>query len=225
MPIVTSLVVALLASTALAADSPSAVTQPLPPLIVNLSTAANVSPTLLARVLEETTAIWRAAGFSFIWRPAAREVVPYARTSDAGPSLPSHLRVVIGNDTGRSSDNRTPLGWITFDDDHSPVPEIYVSYQNANRLLEAARGFVGIASQMTGVQREMLLARTMGRALAHEMGHYLLASKVHTPRGLMQASHAASDFFATGTNAFRIDAGQRRSIEARLRHESALVRE
>jgi hypothetical protein len=57
------------------------------------------------------------------------------------------------------------------------------------------------------------------------MGHYLLASKVHTPRGLMQASHTASDFFATGTNAFRIDAGQRRSIEARLRHDSALVRQ
>ena len=30
-------------------------------------------------------------------------------------------------------------------------------------------------------QREMLLARAMGRALAHELGHYLLASKIHTP--------------------------------------------
>jgi hypothetical protein len=225
MPIATSLVIALLASTPLAADSAAAVTQPLPPLIVNLSTAANVSPTLLARVLEETTAIWRSSGFSFVWRAAAREVVPYARTSEAGPPLPSHLRVVIGNETGQARDKRTPLGWITFDDDHSPLPEIYVSYENANRLLEAARGFVGIGSQMTGVQREVLLARTMGRALAHEMGHYLLASKVHTSHGLMQASHPASDFFATGTNAFRVDAAQRRSIDARLRHESALVRQ
>jgi len=225
MLIVTSLVVALLASTPLAADSAAAVTQPLPPLIVNLSIAANISPTLLARVLEETTAIWRRSGFSFVWRPAAREVVPYARTSEAGPALPAHLRVVIGNDRGQARANQVPLGWITFDDDHSPLPEIYVSYENANRLIEAARGFVGVASQMTGVQREVLLARTIGRALAHEMGHYLLASKVHTAHGLMQASHSASDFFATGNNAFRIDAAQLRSIDARLRSESALVRQ
>jgi hypothetical protein len=57
------------------------------------------------------------------------------------------------------------------------------------------------------------------------MGHYLLASKTHTSHGLMQGSHAASDFFATGNNAFRLDPAQRRSIDARLRKESALVRQ
>ena len=29
-------------------------------------------------------------------------------------------------------------------------------------------------------EREMLMARAMGRALAHELGHYFLASKEHT---------------------------------------------
>ena len=41
----------------------------------------------------------------------------------------------------------------------------------------------------------MLLARAMGRALAHEMGHYLLASKEHTKNGLMQAHRTATEFF------------------------------
>ena len=79
MLIATSLVVALLASPTLAAGAAAPVTQPPPPMIVNLSTAANISARLLARVLDETDAIWRAGGFTFVWHVAAREVVPYAR--------------------------------------------------------------------------------------------------------------------------------------------------
>src|SRR6185369_11145852 len=146
--------------------------------------------------------------FTFVWRHAAREVVPYARTSEAGPYLPSHLRVIIGNEIGVSHDHRTPLGWIAFDDDGGPMPEIYVSYENARRLLEAARGVVGLASNMTAAQRELFLARAMGRALAHEMGHYLLASKVHTPRGLMKATMTAVELFMPDAGAFRIEPAQ-----------------
>jgi len=222
MLIATSHVVALLASLSLASGAAAPV-QPPPPMIVNLSTAAKISPTLLARVLAETDAIWRANGFSFVWRRAAREVVPYARTSEAGPYLPSHLRVIIGNEIGVSHDHRTPLGWIAFDDDGGPMPEIYVSYENARRLLEAARGVVGLASNMTAAQRELFLARAMGRALAHEMGHYLLASKVHTPRGLMQASRSAYEFFSTEQRSFRVDPAQQQTIAARLLRESLVV--
>ena len=149
--------------------------------------------------------------------------MPYARTSEAGPPCASGLRVIFGNDTGASRDNTTPLGWIVFDDDHTPVPEIYVSHENARRLMDAARGVIGIMSEMTGVQREMLLARAMGRALAHEMGHYLLASKVHTSRGLMRASRSAYEFFSTEQRGFKIDPAQRRLIAARLRGESLVV--
>ena len=134
------------------------------------------------------------------------------------------LHVIFGNDTWVSRNNSTPLGWISFDDDHTPVPEIYISYENACRLLEAARGMIGVVSAMTRVERELLIARTMGRALAHEMGHYLLASKVHTPRGLMRANHSAYEFFATEQSGFRIDPAQRLTIAARLRGESPLAR-
>ena len=223
MLIATSLVVALLASPALFASAAAPVTQLPPPMIVNLSTAANISATLLARVLDETDAIWRASGFTFVWRRAAREVGPSARTSGAGPYPPSGLRVMIGNDAGVSQDLRTPLGWIKFDDEHTPLPEIYVSYENACRLMEDAREVVGVISQMTRTQRDLLLGRAMGRALAHEMGHYLLASKVHTPRGLMRASRTASEFFSTEHRGFQIDPAQRGAIAARLRGESLVV--
>jgi len=224
MPIAASFVVALLASPRLAAGASASAIQPPPPMIVTFSTAANISAGLLARALDEADAIWHASGFTFVWRRAAQETSPYARPGGAGPPVASGLRVIFGNDPGVSRDHTTPLGWISFDDDHTPVPEIYVSYENACRLLEAARGIIGIASGLTGVERELLLARTMGRALAHEMGHYLLASKVHTAGGLMRGSHSASEFFATDQRGFRIDPAQRLTIAARLRGESPLVR-
>jgi hypothetical protein len=68
-------------------------------------------------------------------------------------------------------------------------------------------------------ERNLKLGRAMGRALAHEMGHYLLASKVHTRRGLMQATHTASAFFDNDRSSFAIDNALRQELAARLRHE------
>ena len=117
------------AITAIADSAPKGLT--LPPMIVNVATAADVPATLVARMLEETDAIWRGTGFTFVWRHAAREGVPYARTSEAGPYVPSTLRVLVGNEPGASSDGKLPLGWIRFDDEQTPEQEIYVSYRNA----------------------------------------------------------------------------------------------
>ena len=76
-----------------------------------------------------------------------------------------------------------------FDDVTAPEQEIYLSHANARQMMEEARGVVGIVDQMPIVQREMLLARAMGRALAHELGHYLLASKVHTRARSDESDH------------------------------------
>ena len=139
----------------------------LPPTIVNVATAPDVPASLVARMLEETDDIWRGTGFTFVWRHAARQVVPYARTSEAGPYVPSTLRVVVGNDPGASSDGKLPLGWIRFDDDQTPEQEIYVSHGNAQQFIAGSRDIVGILANMPGAQRELLLGRAMGRALAH----------------------------------------------------------
>jgi hypothetical protein len=40
---------------------------------------------------------------------------------------------------------------------------------------------------------DTLVARALGRALAHEIGHYLLGTGEHSPHGLMRASFAPQD--------------------------------
>lgn len=213
----TSVVTALFAFAAFAAPavSPSA----LPPIIVSVTTAADLSPALLARIFAETDAIWRPSGVSFLWRRVPRDVVPFARAGETGPSVPNTLRLNIGNAQGQPHDGRTPLGWIVFDDVTTPQQEIYVSYANALAMMAEARGVVGIVAEMPITQRELLLSRAMGRALAHELGHYLLASKEHTKRGLMKAILTATDMFASDANALRVEPSQGRAIAARLRGE------
>ena len=192
-------------------------------MVIDVSSASGVPSSLIKRVLDEADAIWRASGFSFVWQRAAREIVPYTLVSETKPSLPAALRVVIGEDRGLTRNNRTPLGWIVFDDEREPQREIYVSRANAVALMEMSREVVGIVTQMPVTQREVLLARAMGRALAHELAHYLLASKAHTPHGLLQATRTASELFGADQRGFRIDAVQRQQIVARLRDERLVV--
>ena len=226
MPIATSLVAALFASPAFAAGAAAPVVTmytSVPPMIVNVSSAPNISGSLVSRVLAETDAMWRGSGFTFVWRRATREGVPYARTSEAIPSLASTLRVVIGNETVPSRDGTVPLGWIRFDDVETPEQEIYLSYASVGQLMAVARDVVGQVDHMTLNQREILSARALGRALAHELGHYLLASKKHTKDGLMKANRTAAELFALEGRGFQIEPSQRQVMAARLRREALVV--
>jgi hypothetical protein len=198
-----------------AAAAPAAATD-VPPMIVTIVPAVDLSPQLLKAVLAEAAAIWRPGGVSFVWRHAPRAVSP-ARLGDPAPYMPSTLRITIGDDHGVGQEGRLPLGWVVFNEGSVPVPEIYLSLANAKAMMEAARGVIGIVDQMPVAQRETLLSRAMGRALAHELGHYLLASKLHTPRGLMKASLTAVELFTPNGGLFRIEPAQRRAVADRLR--------
>jgi hypothetical protein len=209
-----SVAVALLAATTLAESSLVAIP---PPMIVNVSVAADISSTLVSRVLVEAGAIWNAAGFALIWRRTTDEAVPYARVSEPGPPALSALRVTVGNERGVTKEEyATPLGWIVFEDVNTPQREIYLSYANARALMEMSRGVVGRIDLMPRSELETLLGRAMGRALAHEIGHYLLASKVHTTTGLMQAKRTAAELFASARRRFGLEVSQRAAIVARL---------
>jgi hypothetical protein len=213
----TSVVAALFAVTAFAA--PAASPAAIPPLIISVTTSGDLSPALIARIFKEADAIWRPSGISFFWRRITREAVPFARAGETGPYVPNTLRLNVGNASGQPRDGRMPLGWIVFDDVTTPQQEIYLSYANAQAVMAESRGVVGLIAEMPIMQRETLLARAMGRALAHELGHYLLASKVHSKRGLMKAILSATELFTSDARGLRIEPAQGQAVAARLRGE------
>jgi hypothetical protein len=192
---------ALLASAALAAR-PLVTT---PPVVVGVTVVSDISPTQVTRALREAADIWRAAGVEVVWQ----------RNDGAVAAKPSVL-VTIGNWRGKgmSVDKKMPLGWIVFTDG-APEHEIYVSYTNAELLLDESRGSVR-PGQMPRAERETMLGRAMGRAMAHELGHFLLASSAHSAHGLMQAQRTATEFFSTDRSRFELEPRDRALVAARL---------
>lgn len=209
MLIATSLSIAsaLLLSSAVATES--VVTTP--SLVIGVTVAVDISPTLIPRVLEEAADIWRAAGFAIVWQ---RENGVAVR--------PPALRVWIGGARGTQTSESLALGWIMFDDDGTPARDIYVSHANAEALLRSLKD-MSATDRMPRAEREMLLGRAMGRALAHELGHFLLASKSHTAKGLMRARRTSSEFFSRERIRFDLEPEQRATIMRRYAPGSLLA--
>jgi hypothetical protein len=203
---------ATLAASAPAAAAPAAA----PPVIVNVSAAADVAPRLVRGLLAEAAALWDGTGIRFLWQHEDRRAAAGDDLTPQIPYRPPVLRVVIGHETHAARDLQVPLGWIVFDDPTTPEQEIYVSYRNAVLLLDRSPGVVGASQSMPPAKRELLLARAMGRALAHELGHYFSASKTHARTGLMMAMHTAAEFFGTDRRRFALAPVERQRIVARF---------
>jgi hypothetical protein len=184
-----------------------------PPLVIGVTAAADIPPSLVSRVLEEAAAIWRAAGFDLVWQH---------RTG--WQPVRSALQVWIGDGIGIGThDQVMPLGWIEFDADGTPARAIYISHANAVTLMNLSRGSSNAVDQMPRAERDTLLGRAMGRALAHELGHFLLASKAHSRAGLMRARRTSTEFFSTDRSRFDVDAQQRALIASRYQTLGGLV--
>src|SRR5579859_3047013 len=211
MPIAHAIVAAMMLF-AKSGASPTGVVAP--PIVVHVTAASGIPSSLVDAVLIEAGAIWRSAGIVFIWDRGAPARPRASSVLDA--SGPTGLLVTIGDRTGPPGDGDVPLGWIVFDRPSSPEREIYLSYANAVSLLTQSPGIAGPYRAMPPLRREILLARAMGRALAHELGHYLFASTLHTRRGLMTAVHSAHQLFDPERAGFEISPDEQRRVAGRF---------
>jgi hypothetical protein len=69
------------------------------------------------------------------------------------------------------------------------------------------------------------LARALGRAAAHELGHYLLASREHSSHGLMRARFSAAELIRDDAAAFQLEDQARDTLTARLQEARFLSAE
>ena len=77
------------------------------------------------------------------------------------------------------------------------------------RLLDTMRMEVRPISDRPAALRHRLTGRVLGRAVAHELGHYLYGSADHAQDGLMRARHRVDDLTSPFRNAFRVEPGAR----------------
>jgi len=141
-----------------------------------LSVESDLSPRAVELMRAEIDRIWQPYGVVIGW-------------DAAGPGgAPERLRLTIADselDRPQQSAAHAALAWIWFDTPARPGSEIRVSLDAARRLVSGVRvGGRSIAAWPA--LGETLLGRALGRSVAHEVGHYLLASSQHTDDGLMR---------------------------------------
>jgi hypothetical protein len=173
--------------------------------------APTIPDRLVEEALREADAIWRSNGVALVWQSG----------EDTAASAEASLRVMFDDGKSTLKDYVGTLGTIVFADG-LPLPNIRLSYANALELLRERYG--GGVNQMTNVERRLHLSRALGRALAHELGHYMLASRQHTVHGLMRALQTTNDLFGPSRRPFELSDAQRCEVLVRLRSGESLAR-
>jgi hypothetical protein len=148
-----------------------------PPRIA-VSTTASMTPALVQRMTDEADAVWNDGGVTFVWQRADAD-------------HPAADVIVLVDEARRQTRRLPALGWAEANASHLPPKYLHVSYANIVAML-------GNRNRMPPTQRDTFLGRALGRVLAHELGHYLLASNTHAQHGLMQASLSAETLFGPG---------------------------
>jgi hypothetical protein len=169
------------------------------------STAWRHAPGMVA----EADAIWRAYGVRVVLIPArAREIAP------------CDVRLTLQFESARApatrSANRARLGSIWFHDGGMPGRTITMDADAiAARVLEGEAGGRRLDTWPPALAA-LMTARALGRVLAHEMGHYLLAFPAHSRAGLMRTSFDGRELGGWDRRWFYLDASALPRLRARL---------
>jgi hypothetical protein len=149
------------------------------PITVLLDFGAARTP-VASGALAEATAVWGRYQV-FLQRASAR--------SDPR----SVVRITIADRAPATAPDPRAVGSIDFRDG-IPLPEITLYAERAWELICAVAG--STAERWPRSYRELVLGRVLGRALAHELGHFILQSRQHSADGLMRASQSIADLIA-----------------------------
>ncbi len=179
----------LIAATA-AMPMPVRALRPALTVVLQVQADVRVDPAILGDVAARVRDIWRAYADVAV-------VVPGATRADQG----ERLTLVVTNRL--LEERQASLGWIAFVNGR-PQPLGYVSIAAVRTILRASRWNGIPARQWPFATWRLLLTPALSRAVAHEVGHYLLASPAHT-RGLMRESFTADVLTAPRHRSDRLD--------------------
>jgi hypothetical protein len=162
-------------------------------VVLDLRLAAwqGLSP-LSKRVLAaEAAAIWRQSRIQLRWvtGPSEREGTEPLRVLVAPHAVASHGSV-----------ERWTVGELLRFNEEEAIA--VASVAGARRIVEASGHFHLFDLPEHHDHR---LGIILGRAIAHEIGHYLLRTSTHANEGLMRATIDAQEFADVRSRAFRLD--------------------
>jgi hypothetical protein len=212
---------ATIAVAALSTDTGIAASSGQPEVRVRIVVAEGSTTTAdryIAAMMAEADAIWRPHGVR-VSDAASGDVAAEVVTLTVG--IDGTTDAMTGSRARRVGDS-AGLGAIWFSENGTPGDSIALSFQAISvRIRQAGIGGRSIASWPPALA-DGAIGRALGRVLAHEIGHYLLASPAHAPSGLMRATFDGRQLAAWDRRSFTLDRSALPRLRARLaRLESA----
>ena len=159
---------------------------------VLLTTAPTLSASARASMIDEAATIWRQHGVDIHWLP------PTALRSVAS----NRLRVLIVQKRLSVDQTAEPVAIGELVQPPAGHPVALISIEGAQQLMSSVRGRAGYALIAVDERR---LGLVLGRALAHEIGHYLLGTRTHARNGLMRPNFNALEFTDVRSRTFELD--------------------
>ncbi len=154
-------------------------------------------------LVAETNAIWWDSHLSLRWRT----IDLYDPPPD--PEIAGSLKVLImAREVPRGGGPANFTVGELVQNEGAP-PLAVASITGARRIVEEAQRFQLLERPHAF---DHCLGLVLGRAVAHEIGHYLLRTKTHAPRGLMRAAIDAQEFADPKSRTFRLDDAARAHI-------------
>ena len=160
-------------------------------------------------MLREADAIWRAHGVAIVALPPDQPLAP--------PDADVRLVVTLDRTPQRPAPGRSArLGAIRFDHENVPATTLAIEVGAVEWTVARTRWGGRPFDQWPPGWRDMLVGRALGRVLAHEIGHYLLASRLHARDGLMRASFDGDELLRPGRHGFAVAARDLPRLRTRL---------
>jgi len=177
--------------------------QPRVRLELLLTTAPCLSEAARTAMMTEAAAIWETHGVAIDW----------LSPSPARPPAPHRLRVLVieGRPSGTHRNEAFTVGELVRPAKGHAMA--MMSIESAQRLLTSVRGRAGYDLVAVDPRR---LGLVLGRALAHEIGHYLLETHTHARDGLMRPKFNALEFTDLRDRTFMLDQPASEWLKARL---------
>ena len=166
--------------------------------------ARTVPEALGGLVREEVETIWRRIGVAIHWTE---------RNTPGWPAAAVHVTVTDELARSARGPSLPKLGWIEFWGEH-PGNLLRVSAAAAVSAAFDARTTDRLSSGQPLAALQITAARMVGRAIAHELGHYLLRSRTHTPGGLMRPVFPAHEGTVPLLDRYRLERTQLTRLHA-----------
>jgi hypothetical protein len=161
-------------------------------LHLRLTAASELSGISRGALITETESIWRDSPVRLRWL-----------SGSAVPPRGLALRVLVTPRAvaSQGAGHRWTVGELLRFEGSGAIA--VASITGAQRIVDESQGAFRLLD--LPAVRQHRLGVVLGRAVAHEIGHYMLKTNTHAPYGLMRASIDAREFADLRAGTFRLD--------------------